>query len=71
MMFMVGMQSSSAYDELASRIGTLDAIMKLPVMHVSSSSETIKAAKKDYEKEMREIELAIKLLSSIPGIPEA
>jgi len=45
--------------------------MKLPVMHVSSSSETIKAAKKDYEKEMREIELAIKLLSSIPGIPEA
>ena len=70
-MFMVGMQSSSAYEELASRIGTIDAIMKLPIMHVSSSSETVKQAKESYEREMKEIELALKLISTVPGIPEA
>ena len=71
MMFIMSMQTCAAFEELSTRIQTLDAVMKLPVMHMSSSLETIKHAKKDYEREMREIDLAIKMLSSYPGIPEA
>ena len=71
LIFMIGMQSSSAFEELAQRIETIEALMKLPVMHLSSSSEAIKVAKADYEKEMREIEIAIKLITSSPGVPEA
>ena len=71
LVFMIGMQTSSAFEELAQRIETIEALMKLPVMHLSSSSEAIKVAKADYEKEMREIEIAIKLITSSPGVPEA
>ena len=71
LMFMVGLQTCSAFEELANRIQTIDAIMKLPVMHLSSSAETIKIAKNEYEQEMKEIELALKLMTQIPGIPEA
>lgn len=69
--FMVGLQTSAAFEELSERIQTLEAIMKLPVMHMSSSAESIRLAKKDYEQEMKEIELAIKLFVHIPGVPEA
>tara|TARA_B100000683_G_C12328954_1_gene489753 strand:- start:48 stop:254 length:207 start_codon:yes stop_codon:yes gene_type:complete len=68
---MIGMQTSSAFEELAQRIETIEALMKLPVMHLSSSSEAIKVAKEDYEKEMAEIELAIRLITASPGVPEA
>ena len=71
LIFMIGMQTSSAFEELAQRIETIEALMKLPVMHLSSSSEAIKVAKADYEKEMKEIEIAIKLITSSPGTPEA
>ena len=71
LIFMIGMQTSSAFEELANRIQTIEALMKLPVMHMSSSSESIKVAKKDYKKEMEEIELAIKLITVSPGVPEA
>ena len=55
LVFMIGMQTSSAFEELANRIQTIEALMKLPVMHMSSSSESIKVAKEDYKKEMEEI----------------
>ena len=71
LVFMIGMQTSSAFEELANRIQTIEALMKLPVMHMSSSSESIKVAKEDYKKEMEEIELAIKLITASPGVPEA
>ena len=71
LIFMIGMQTSSAFEELANRIQTIEALMKLPVMHMSSSSESIKVAKEDYKKEMEEIELAIKLITVSPGVPEA
>ena len=71
LIFMIGMQTSSAFEEPANRIQTIDALMKLPVMHMSSSSESIKVAKEDYEREMEEIEIAIKLITCSPGVPEA
>ncbi len=71
LIFMIGMQTSSAFEELANRIQTIEALMKLPVMHLSSSSESIKVAKEDYQKELEEIELAIKLITASPGVPEA
>ena len=71
LIFMIGMQTSSAFEELANRIQTIEALMKLPVMHLSSSSEAMKVAKEDYKKEMEEIELAIKLITASPGVPEA
>ena len=71
LMFIIGMQTSSAFEELANRIETIESLMKLPVMHMSSSSEALKAAKEDYQREMEEIEIAIKLITCSPGVPEA
>ena len=71
MMFKMGVQTSTAFEELANRIQTIEALMKLPVMHMSSSSEAVKIAKEDYIREMEEIEMAIKLITNSPGIPEA
>jgi hypothetical protein len=71
LMFIANVQTCVAFEELSARIQTLDAMINLPVMHMSSSLEIIKQTKKDYELEMREIEFALKLLSSYPGIPEA
>jgi hypothetical protein len=68
--FMVNMQTCATFETLAQRIELLEIVMSLPVMS-SSAAQLIKMTRLGYEQELNEIDMAIKVYCSLPGVPEA
>ena len=68
--FMVNMQTCATFDTLAQRIELLETVMSLPVMS-SSAAKVITMTKIGYEQELQEIDTAIKIYCSLPGVPQA
>lgn len=68
--FMVNMQTCATFESLAQRIELLETVMSLPVMS-SSAAKIVTMTKIGYEQELQEIDTAIKVYCSLPGVPEA
>ena len=68
--FMVNMQTCATFETLAQRIELLEIVMSLPVMS-SSSTQIVKTTRLGYAQELSEIDMAIKVYCSLPGVPEA
>jgi len=67
---MVNMQTCATFESLAQRIELLETVMSLPVMS-SSAAKIVTMTKIGYEQELQEIDTAIKVYCSLPGVPEA
>ena len=70
MEFIQGMVTLQTMNEMAERIGTIDAMMKLPMIQ-SGSTFTALEKRLQYRQEMEEMEEAIKILCSLTEVPEA
>ena len=68
--FIFGMQTLSTFKTISDRIELLEALMSLPILQ-SGSTEDALFAKKQYDREMEELETAIVVFCSLPDAPEA
>ena len=70
--FMVNMQTCATFETLAQRIELLEIVMALPVMSSSTAQNvTLALTRLGYEQELSEIDTAITIYCSLPGVPQA